>query len=318
MLVVYSVLSTQLLSTNAPALGCFWTYGTDIRGRMIEVNERSPKSYMEYLTGRHHAEFAEWQRKAKELDGKAKIADYRSQNDSAVALAHLGDYSQAIEILNRIEAEHPGEYVTAANLGTVYELQENLPLALKWIKECVSRNEDSHYGTEWLHVRILEAKLQLSEDPAWLTKNSILGIEFGNEIEPSPSLSEVKDSSGAIRSLDDIQRAIEHQLSERIELAPLPDAIVADLLADLGCLVTRSRSLEFAIPVFELALKYGPTHPETVQRRLMHYRNVVALNPISGWHRYDVVNTTIVCVFASLAVFVGWKYYRRRSPQRVG
>jgi hypothetical protein len=44
------------------------------------------------------------------------------ENDAAVRLVLKGDVPAALEMLKKIEVEHPGLYATAANLGTCYEL----------------------------------------------------------------------------------------------------------------------------------------------------------------------------------------------------
>ena len=45
--------------------------------------------------------------------------------------------------------------------------------------ECLKRNAQSHYGTEWLHELILEAKIALAYDPTWLQTHTVLRIDFG-------------------------------------------------------------------------------------------------------------------------------------------
>ena len=47
-------------------------------------------------------------------------ARFVSGRDLATALAHTGEAAEAVTLLEQIEAEKPGLYVTAANLGTAY------------------------------------------------------------------------------------------------------------------------------------------------------------------------------------------------------
>ena len=58
-----------------------------------------------------------------------------------------------------LERRYPGHHETAANLGTALELAGHDAPALQWIRIGIRRNADEHYGSEWLHVRILEAKI---------------------------------------------------------------------------------------------------------------------------------------------------------------
>jgi tetratricopeptide (TPR) repeat protein len=107
-----------------------------------------------------------------------------ARNDYAVALILSEDHTKTIDVLERLEKDEPGLYMTAANLGTAYELAGDAATALKWSREGIRRDPNSHYGTEWLHVRILEAKLALAEDPQWLDSHTVLGADFGPGLLP--------------------------------------------------------------------------------------------------------------------------------------
>ncbi len=56
-------------------------------------------------------------------------------------------------------AQHPNDYSIIANLGTAYELTGNDEKALELIRKAVAINPNSHYNSEWIHVRILEEKV---------------------------------------------------------------------------------------------------------------------------------------------------------------
>ena len=85
---------------------------------------------------------------------------------------------EAIELLEELEKKSPGQYAVAANLGTAYELNGDNRKALEWIKKGVERNPESHFGTEWLHVKILEAKIAIEQNPEWLSNHSVLETDF--------------------------------------------------------------------------------------------------------------------------------------------
>src|SRR5947207_579426 len=70
--------------------------------------------------------------------------DRKSLNDYAVALVFQGRTEEAISFLQEQEKSNPGDYSTAANLGTAYELAGKNELALKWIQEGMHRNPKSH------------------------------------------------------------------------------------------------------------------------------------------------------------------------------
>jgi tetratricopeptide (TPR) repeat protein len=78
----------------------------------------------------------------------------------ALDLIYAGNYTSALPLLQKAEADSPGAYSIAANLGTNYELVGNNAEALRWITEAMRRNPDSHRGTEWVHVLVLKAKIR--------------------------------------------------------------------------------------------------------------------------------------------------------------
>ena len=222
-------------------------------------------------------------------------------------LLHLGDTERAIELLEEVEEEKPGEYVTAANLGTAYELAGRDPDALEWIREGIRRNPESHQGTEWLHVKVLEAKVALDGDPRWLDSRTVLGLDFGAGATPQrPPGASDDDLSGA-------ERALLYQLHERLQFISPPDPIVADLLFDLGNVLALTLTVEHAVPVYERALEYGPPREELVRRRLERMRWLVRLpfpRTASGW----LIAVAGGAVFLAVAVSALRRMRRGREP----
>lgn len=265
-----------VFSTPVIAPACMWEYGTDPHGRPHEYSGRMGHIVEQLKSNRKPS--SEWDARRIELEAKLPGGDYKVRNDYAVALAHLGRYKEALEILKKIEAEHPGKYVTAANMGTVYELLGDNEQALKWIKEGIKRNPRSHNGTEWVHVKILEAKLALAKDPDWLKTHSVLGLDFGNDLVPKKPAKP-----------DDVHYAILYQLQERLQfVTEPPDPIVADLLADLGNVIAATGPIESAIPVYRFALEFQPVRADLVKQRLAHFEELVRQNPVSGAPAQDV------------------------------
>ncbi len=189
-------------------------------------------------------------------------------NNLAVALIHLGEVKKAIAILENLEKKYPGQYPVAANLGTAYELNGENQKALEWIKKGVERNPKSHFGTEWLHVKILEAKIAMEQDPEWLNNHSVLGADFGTGEKQDPSEISTTDYLGQKKSLTEIQDALGYQLHERLEFIKPPERVVADLLVDLSKALAILRTPEHAKAVNDLAVKYGAKPV-----------NVLAVNP---------------------------------------
>ena len=171
------------------------------------------------------------------------------------------------------ERSRRSKYATAANLGTAYELQGNNRGALNWTREGIRRNHDAHSGTEWLHVRILEAKIALRTDPSWLKSHSVLALDFGTAPEPRMPRTFPKGNSGAALDAEQGKKAIFYQLRERLEFTTRPDPSVADLLFDLGNLLVLTDVLESAAAVYSFALEFTPVNQQAVQKRLQYVRS---------------------------------------------
>jgi tetratricopeptide (TPR) repeat protein len=133
------------------------------------------------------------------------------RNDYAAALLFAGRFSDAVPVLEALERDHPGQYATASNLGTAYELVGDLDQAKVWIAKGVERNPESHVGTEWLHLAILDTKQKLKTDPNWLRTHSVFDG--------------VKDRSRA-----EIAHALEYQLNERLYFIRHDDLVMCDLM----------------------------------------------------------------------------------------
>lgn len=233
----------------------------------INVVGASAQEFVKRLTS--HAGRDYWERTLAELEGRRQTDSFvDNRNNTAVALTHLGRVREAVAILEDLEDKRPGFYYTAANLGTAYELSGENEKALKWIKECIKRNKDSHYGTEWLHVKILEAKLGVESDPDWLKKNSVLGADFRGEGDPRQPKRLARDHLGRQKSLAEIEDALVYQLHERLEFVKPPDPVVADLLFDLSNVLALTRTTEHAKAIHELSLSYNPVQDVMVSIRL--------------------------------------------------
>jgi len=196
----------------------------------------------------------------------ARSSDHETANDYAVALLYVGESKKAIALLQGIEKTHAGAYQTAANLGTAYELDGQDALALAWIKEGVRRNPKDHAGTEWLHVKILEAKLAIKQNPGWLADNHVLGIGFGKGALPEMPSRLPVDFLGKQISLDEARLALSHQLDERLKFVDPPDPVVGDLLLSWGDIAYLSGSDDFT-PLYQSALRFGVGNGDLVKQR---------------------------------------------------
>jgi len=301
---IIAILTAALWS---PAIACVNEYGTDLDGksllrqtRRVDLSQVDPRTVLE-----------EWRQKFAFLQQQYRPdAPYTTRSDYAAALIHLGRSKEAIDILLNVEKTNPDLYATASNLGTAYELDGQNEKALEWIKKGIERNSDSHGRSEWIHVRILEAKLALSKDPQWLKSHSTLGMNFGSATRPLRSSMPAVDHEGNEYDVVSVAMQISYQLEERLAFVSAPDAIVADLLFDLANLHATTGTLEVALPLYNMALKFGPANTELVSAR----RDLTAqiISDATFWVR--IRNVGLVCAGCLLLVLL-YKIWRRQGSR---
>jgi len=168
----------------------------------------------------------------------AKEQDYKLLSDYAVLLLKGGKAKEALAILEQLSRHYPDEYQITANLGTVYEVNGQNEKALTFIKKGIALNPDAHGGSEWIHVKILETKLQLEKDKGYLSSGSVLGL---NTEQKADTL---------------VRNQLLLQVRERFPFSPGPNAIMSSLLIDLGDCFASTASIEFAKVVYTIAKRY--------------------------------------------------------------
>lgn len=173
-------------------------------------------------------------------DDLTKEYNFQAHSDYAVNLLKLGCTYDALLIFEALHKKHPKEYSIAANLGTAYELAGKNKLALKFIKLGMKLNPNSHYRSEWFHVRILEAKLKkLSSDE--IKKTGILKLNTFKK----------KDAYSTILG-------VLYQLEERTPFTPLGDVLYAKVLKETAEYTSNNLSLEIGNLLYGMAEIYYP------------------------------------------------------------
>lgn len=185
--------------------------------------------------------------------------DYKLLSDLAWYELRVGSRPNAVRLLERLYEKYPDEYNIVANLGTAYEVTGKDAQALALLKKAVAINPASHHGSEWIHVNILEQKLQANPDysriiglgadqdyPHWLT-----GKAYDKPVTP-----------------DSLMVQLAYQLHERISFVEAPDQLVGRLVMDFADLVAIARSREEAKEFYQYATSYDSTLADAVQQRL--------------------------------------------------
>lgn len=162
---------------------------------------------------------------------------FENENDKALTYLRLGKTVEAINILERLEKEKPNEYNVIANLGTAYELAGRNKEALDYIKKAMTLNTNSHHGSEWFHIQILEAKLQNKATDWWIS----------HPVLKTSSLS--KDPETIISD-------IVYQLKERLPFTPRPDLMMAAVLKEAGEFLIKHDKLQQSWILFKIGEEY--------------------------------------------------------------
>ena len=283
------------LLISSPALACVNVQGTNIDGGSAtgsgiypayyirNAMRGSPQDRFQALSSnRYTGEDDEFT--VRELDGVADV--FKGRHDEALA------------IFEKIEADHPGRYSTASNMGTAYELKGNLDLAQKWIAEGIRRNPQSHRGTEWLHLAIIKARIRLKEDPGYLARNHIIGLP-----DTLSKHSRIQ-IDGQEHPAAEVRKALRYQLTERAYFVKPPDPVVADLLFTYGVLEAHTAIVESGIGLLELARKYGYQDIGQLDQTIGHYQSLVRFRKI----RFGAVIVLGVVGFIAFLVFA----YRKK------
>lgn len=162
---------------------------------------------------------------------------FENENDQALTYMRLGRYDEAAAILEKLEKEKPGEYNVIANLGTLYELKGENEKALQYIQKAVSINAQSHHGSEWIHIKILQAKLLHKNDDWWVT-HPVLDIP---SVEKAPEL---------------IISDLIYQLKERLPFTQAPDELMAAVLRETANYLQHQNKKEQAWIIYKIAIGY--------------------------------------------------------------
>ena len=207
----------------------------------------------------HNFAISEFPKLIAELDKlykKTNDIDYLS--DKGYVLIIQKKYDEALKLYLNIEKIKPNRYSTASNIGTLYELIGENQKAYDWIKKSIEINPESHNGSEWLHLKILEAKIKNYEgvNGIFLTKHS-----FGEEAIPKTNLSR--------EELKQFAQSVYFQVNERMSFIKPKDHIISVLLFELGNAVKILGENENAVQIYRKAKEYGFQN-ELINRRLTY------------------------------------------------
>lgn len=186
-----------------------------------------------------------------------KNTDFKLLSDYGLHLVQAGKVKEALVIFEKLAQLHPNEYSIIANLGTTYELSGQNEKALEYIRKGIQINPNSHGGSEWIHVKILEAKIALEKDPDYLSKHSVLNLS-----------SKQKQSQKVFDQLY-------IQLQERVPFSPKePNPIMADLFVEMGDFYLENISFEHAKAFYQIAQIYYKSDRKDIAQKIDQARKL--------------------------------------------
>lgn len=274
-----------------PAFSCINLYDYRLKGGLVETDEYSPliptteqrrgkiKEVKEYL--------AQWACKINWTNKEA--------SDYAALLMMDFQFEKAQTILDTLLQKDSLNYTYNSNYGTLMELMGNNMVALKFIKRSVQIDPHSHQGSEWIHVKILEAKIAMQNDDQWSRHHHVLGDDL---------------KASAINELV-------YQLNERTYFIQPKDFVVCDLLYTLGeTVVHHDRGVILAREAFGLSMLYGDWNRDACEKRLYQ----LSFYP-SHYYEDDlpffimILFLSFLLLFTLAGIWIYKKVRHRRSTQ---
>jgi tetratricopeptide (TPR) repeat protein len=169
--------------------------------------------------------------------------------DKGILLAEIGQYGEATMLFQELQKVDPKSYKVNANLGTCYELTGEVDSAYKYIKRSMKLNKNSHYGSEYIHLAVLQFK-----------KKGDSEVFFDDQLVKYPST--IDHYKG-----QEIANHIVHQLRERIPYSSVPDPAVGNLLETLGDLYREHGNGIDAYYAYKMARPYYGKETERLKSK---------------------------------------------------
>lgn len=238
--------------------------------------------------------------------------------DYSAALLHNDQADKALDLLLALNTQFPNTYQIATNLGTAYELMGDHHKALEWIKQGIALNPQSHWQSEWVHVKILQAKISSNGDDNWFQHNSVLGLPFREQGLFVNALHFPNNNHGQRASLQEMIDHVGRQLHERMILAPQNDPVVANLLFDLGHLMALEKAHEHGQDILKISQQYGDSKARQA-RIVLQWHELVDNLPKGLLTLYMMGVWLLLWVgYVLVCKMVVWWRRRNMEPQRMG
>jgi tetratricopeptide (TPR) repeat protein len=161
----------------AHAAGCLWDSDT------FKEEALRKKDLGDIVTGRvrqHSRRFYEEKvtyTKRLIASGGARAERY---DDLAVAHDRLGQFDEAIAVMDEKEKRFPGQYTTLANKGTFLAHKQDFGAALELLRAAIAKNPKAHFGRERYQVMAIEYQQSLAQTPELAGQKDLLGNDISS------------------------------------------------------------------------------------------------------------------------------------------
>lgn len=216
---------------------------------------------------------------------------FEQLNDYGVVLIQAHRYQEAIEIFEQLEKQRQNVAQTAANLGTAYELAGQISKARYWIQQGIKRNAHIHEGSEWIHLKILDAQMKQNENPEWIKQNDVFGLNFGNGAAPKAKVKQI-EFDGQRYNLNQIFEHSKIQMLQRLSLVD-KDPITAQILFNMANIevIQMGEEEDAAGVLYSTASHLGYHDPELLQMRKDYISH-------SKWYAFKRFFAEIIHIFS--------------------
>ncbi|HWZ21173.1 MAG TPA: hypothetical protein VNW06_00895, partial [Cytophagaceae bacterium] len=246
---------------------------------------------------------------------------YQLVSDYALVLLKLGKTERALDILKRLYQFYPNEYNIVANLGTAYEISNMPDSALVLLKKAVRISPESHNGSEWIHIKLLERKIndlkypKSKEEMETSRYRSIIGLDIEDVEEFYKNYS--KQSKSYKDSIIALRQQLYWQLKERTKFVPPEDIYVSCLLYDLANLVAVTISIEEALTVYELSFIYNShdhyNFRKTYVKLLLLQKPYIAFEEEDNLEVIEILG--FLAISAPILIFIVVLFIKKKKAQ---
>jgi hypothetical protein len=163
----------------------------------------------------------------KQLNRQFKKGQFSHENisDYGAYLLMAGHVEEGLQLYRALIYKMPNVYEIQANLAVAYELNGNIDSAIYWQQKAVVTNPGAHNNSEWIHLKILEARKNMQTDAGWCLHNSVSQVALNDTNATKDDL---------IMRRERFYKSMIEQLNDRLPFALGNDPVMGKLLFELG------------------------------------------------------------------------------------